>query len=382
MLHAVSAALAVSMAANGWGAGHGVIRQMAVRSLPEWQRQMLGDALEAFTHDYLSLQDKFAGGNRPDLTPYCTVPDCKLSLHDIQPPGVTLTAVQWYLTRVKEKLAAGETDEAAKYLGVLCHWFEDPGSPTMHCVCGVTDEYRLRELIPPPPDKRRWHYLYGYSGIGDNGHYELPDADIHPKLLGRTIPEAAFHMQQLHRRIAGNARAGLVPILYDEMYGDGAEAARVRGRLIIANTRAIADIIYTALCLAAGRFDNVDTSHLDAVPLTDFISDYQGGGTGFPYKWVPFLEDASFDAKRNVLPIQLPGDGGPVEFERGIGMGAPFALSYTFGPGEVVSSFTATVGLHSAAGKGGGVEFIVKVNGETAANAGPIVAGAPGVTIE
>lgn len=382
MISAVSAMLAVSMAANGWGAGHDVIRQMAVDALPNWQRELLGDAVGPFTKDYLKIQDQFAGGNRPDLAVYCTVPDCPLSLHDIQPVGPTLTGVTWYLTRVGEEIAAGNTDEAAKYLGVLCHWFEDPGSPTMHCVRGVIDEWQLRELIPPPPDKRRYHYLYGYSGIGDTGRYDIPEAVITPKLLGRTIPEAAFHLQQRHLRTARIARAGVVPIVTDEMYGDGAEAARVRGRLIIANTRTIADLIFTALSLAAERFDDADIAHLDATPLTDLISDYTGGSAGAPYKWVPFLEDASFDAKRNVLPVQLPGDDGVVEYERGIGMGAPFALVYSFGPGEAVESFSANVGLHPAAGEGGSVKFIVRVNGDVVAEVGPIAAGAPGQVID
>ncbi len=383
MISALSAMLAVSMAANGWGAGHDVIRQMAVDSLPEWQRELLGDAVGPFTKDYLKIQDQFAGGNRPDLAVYCTVPDCALSLHDIQPVGPTLTGVTWYLTRVSEEIAAGDTDEAAKYLGVLCHWFEDPGSPTMHCVRGVIDEWQLRELIPPPPDKRRYHYLYGYSGIGDTGRYEIPEAEITPALLGRTIPEAAFHLQQCHLRTARTARAGVVPIVSDEMYGDGAEAARVRGRLIIANTRTIADLIYTALCLASGRFDDADTAHLDATPLTDFISDYAGGSAGAPYKWVPFLEDASFDAKRNMLPIQLPGaDGEAMTFERGIGMGAPFTLAYSFGPGEAVARFCANVGLHPAAGDRGSVKFIVKINGAVVVEAGPITSGSPGEAID
>lgn len=381
MMSAMSAMLAVSMAANGWGTGHSVIRQTAINWLPEWQQEMLGDAATSLATKYTSLQDAHAGGKRPDLDPYCVVPDCKLSLHDVCPIPDGTTAMAWYLQRTAEEIQAGNTDEAAKYLGVLCHWMEDPSSASMHCVRGIIDEYRLRELIPPPADKRKYHYLYAYSGISDIGKYDLPDEDYEPRLLGRTFNEAAQHIYQAQRHNAKMACASVVGIALSEMHGDGSEAAKLRSHLVFESSKTTADVLFTALSLAAGRYDEADIAELDAVPLTDLISDYQGGAAGAPYKWVPFLEDASFDAGRNVLPVQLPGDDGVVEYERGVGMGAPFTLVYMLAPGGVFSSFTSTVGLHPAAGEGGSVKFIVRANGVVVAEAGPIAAGAPGQVI-
>ncbi len=374
-MHAVSLALTVSMATCGWGGAHGVMRQLALQSLPDWQQELLGEAGTRLCGDYLSLQDQHAGGQRPDLDPYCVVPGVALSLHDVNPVPATTGGMRFYLGHTRDAVQEGEMDEAARYLGVLCHWLEDPSSPTMHCVEGFIDEARLRELIPPPDDLRGRHYLYGYAGIGDNGRYEMPAEFAHtPVLLGRTIDEAAFHLQRRQRLNARMARQSLVPLVWDEMHGDGAEAARIRGELMAAQTRTTADAIFTALCLASDRVEG-DTTHLDAVPLTDFASDYHGGSTTMPYRWVPFLIDAAFDQQRNVVPLELAGPHGPVQFERGIGMGVPFGLDWSFGPAGVMSRLSATVGLSPHSVEGASATFAVLVNGEEAVCVGPLAAG-------
>ncbi len=195
-----------------------------------------------------------------------------------------------------------------------------------------------------------------------------------PVLLGRTIDEAAFHLQRRQRLNARMARQSLVPLVWDEMHGDGAEAARIRGELMAAQTRTTADAIFTALCLASDRVEG-DTTHLDAVPLTDFVSDYHGGSTTMPYRWVPFLIDAAFDQQRNVVPLELAGPHGPVQFERGIGMGVPFGLDWSFGPAGVMSRLSATVGLSPHSVEGASATFAVLVNGEEAVCVGPLAAG-------
>ena len=381
-MYAVSLALTLSMATCGWGGAHGVMRRLAVQSLPDWQQELLGEAGARLCTEYTSLQDQHAGGRRPDLDAYCVVPGVALSLHDVNAVPATIEGMRFYLTRVRESVQVGEIDEAARYLGVLCHWLEDPSSPTMHCVEGFIDEARLRELIPPPDDMRGRHYLYGYAGIGDNGRYEMPAGFAHtPVLLGRAIDEAALHLQRRQRLNSRMARRSLVPLVWDEMHGDGAQAARIRGELMAAQTRTTADAIFSALCLATDRLEG-DTTHLDAAPLTDFVSNYRGGSTTMPYRWVPFLIDAAFDQQRNVVPLALPGADGTMQFARGIGMGVPFALDWDFGPAGVMSRLTATVGLSPQSVQGASAVLAVLVNGEEAACVGPLVAGEPGREID
>lgn len=380
-MHGISIALTLSMATHGWGGGHEVIRERAISCLPAWQQELLGEFDEALIHDCAALQDQHAGGRRPDLDAYCVPEDANVSLHDVNPVAASTVAMRWYLRRISESLAADNMTDVVRYLGVLCHWVEDTGSMSLHCTERFIDEASLRELLPPPSEKRTRHYLYAANGISDTGRYDdLPETEEYtPTLLGRTVEEAALHIQRRQRLQARAARQAIIPFVMDEMHGDGATAAKLRGKLVSNATRTSADIIFTALCLATDRIES-DTSHLDSVPLTDFVSDYRGGKSSPPWRWVPFLVDACFDReRRNVVDLQVPGGQ---TFERGIGMGAPFALAWTFGPAGVYSRFTATIGLHPESAEGTRAVFSVLANGEEIAVSEQLAAGDPGRTLE
>jgi len=361
----------------GWSGGHVAIRSRAVQYLPRWQRELLNPVVERLCREYASLQDQQAAGNRPDLDPYCIVPDAELSLHDINDVADSAIGMQWYLSQICKHIRAQQLDEAAKFLGVFCHWIEDPGAPGFHCIEGIVNEYGLRELLPPPEDKRKHHYLYGYMGLVAQDEYNLPQKPYTPQLLGSTIAQAALHLFQQQRQLAHRARASVIPVLQSELYGDGAAADAERTLLAQDNAQLIADLMYTALCLATDRVDPAEVTALHQVDLTTFLPNYSGGSTDMPYKWVPFLVGQSFDQERKLLLLQLPGPEGVEAFESGIGMGTPFALTYAFAPGGVYSRFSAKVGLHPAAGETGSVRFVVRINDQVAATVGPIGAGEP-----
>ena len=381
-MHGISIALTLSMAAHGWGGGHTVIRERAITCLPEWQQELLGDVAPTLCRDYAALQDQHAGGTRPDLDAYCKPEGATVSLHDVNAVPASTIAFRWYLQRIRECVQAGDIDEAAHFLGVLCHWVEDTGSMSLHCTEGFINEPSLRELIPPPDDKRGRHYLYAASGISDTGRYDMPETEDHtPVLLGRTSEEAALHIQRRQRLQARAARQIVVPFVMDEMHGDGSLSAKLRGQLVSNASRTSADIIYTALCLATGRVEG-DTPQLDEVPLTDFVSDYRGGKSSPPWRWTPFVLDACYDQQRHVVPLEVPGADGPVRFERGVGMGAPFALKWTFGPAGVYTRVTATVGLLPASAEGTEAAFALLANGEEIACTEPISVGDAAQTLE
>ncbi len=380
-MHAVSIALTLTMAATGWSGGHNVIRERAITGLPAWQQELLGDAADALCNDYSALQDQ-SSNEHIDLATYCRPEGANVSLHDVNAVQQSTIAFRWYLERIGAAVRAGEMDEAARYLGVLCHWIEDVGSMSVHCTEGFVDETSLRELIPPPGDERKHHYLYAASGISDTGRYDMPATEEHtPVLLGRTVKEAALHIQRRQRLQARATRQVIVPFVMDEAHGDGSVAAKLRGRLVSNASRTSADIIYTALCLATERIEG-DSAHLDEVPLTDFVSDYRGGTSSTPWRWTPFVLDACYDQQRNVAPLELPTAEGTVQFERGVGMGVPFALKWTLGPAGVYARVVTTVGLHPASAEGTQATFVLLANGEEIARTEPVAAGAPCVILD
>jgi hypothetical protein len=367
--------------AEAWGKGHRLIRLWAVSRLHDWQREWIGqEHLDRLCREYTSLQDQHAGGRAPELDPYCLVPGVRLSLHDVNPAEASFQAKRWYLERIIESLREGETDEAMKFLGVLCHWNEDPGCPSAHC--SPITEQQLKVLIPPPADKQNLNYLYGYGGIADVGNYEIPEEEYRPRLLGASIEEAAARIYQHQRLLERRAAARIVPLVQDMMYGDGTKADQQRAEAALENARHVADVIHTALCLAADRIDADEADTWSRQPLTDWLPEFTGGRVGHPYYVTPFLVNQAMDADRKLHPLLLPGPDGERPIEHGYGMGAPFTLNFTLAPAGVFERFTCRVGLHPNASEGGEVAFAVLANGEELYRTQPIRSGDPPATID
>ncbi len=349
----------LSTEAFAWGRGHRLIRLWAVARLPQWQRDLLGaQALDRLCKDYTSLQDKHAGGNAPELDPYCIVPGVRLSLHDVNPAEPSARATRWYLDQITERLSAEQVDEAMKYLGVLCHWNEDPGCPSAHS--SPVSEVQLKLLLPPPADKARFNYLYGAGGIMDTGEYQIANVPYQPQLLGQTPAEAVLRICQRQRLLQRQAATHIIPIVQDMMHGDGSKADEHRAAAALTNARHTADVIYTVLCLSTGRIEQV--AQVDGQLLSEWMPEFKGGMIPHPYYVTPFLVNQAMDARRQLHPLRFDdGDQVPAS---GFGMGTPFSLNYVLAPGNVFNEFEATVGLHSTAGPKGAVSFAVVANGE------------------
>lgn len=343
-----------------WGQGHRLIREWAVQRLPEWQRKAIGE--EHFRNlcvNYKSLQDQHAGGRAPELDRYCKVPGARLSLHDVNGPEVSAKAALWYLDQIVGRIREGDLDEAMKFLGVLCHWHEDPGCPSAHS--SPINEAQLKILVPPPKEKARYNYLYGAGGIADVGRYQLPDEDYHPRLLGRSREGIALRLCQHQRLLERNAAAHIVPLVQDMMHGDGSKAAQHRASAAHYNAKHIADLIHTVLSLAYQRFDG---SQGETQKLTDWLPDPIRKRSGHPYYVTGYLVDQAMDAKRNLHGLRFAIDPFGSSSPSGFGTGAPFSIDYTLAPGNVFARFTCRVGIHEAAGNDGAVAFSVVANGK------------------
>ncbi len=368
--------------ACAWGRGHSLIREWAAERLPQWQRDALGQAaLTELAGECTALQDTHAGGQSPHLDRYCVPPGARLSLHDVAPPEAAAAAIQWYIHQVGSHLRAGRKAEAMRYLGVLCHWNEDPGCPGAHN--SPVTETVLRQILPPPPEKENLNYLFGYGGIADAGSYSLAPEAYRPRLLGASLPEAAARIHQHHRRLARRTSAYVVPLVQAVLRDDGAAADAARAAAALLTARHSADVLYTALCLATGRVDAGEAEAGARQPLTEWLSEFTGGPlVGHPYYVVPFLVNQGMDASRRLHPLRFAGDGTAADVAFGFGMGTPFALEYTLAPGGVFDRFTCRAGLHALAGAQGKVTFLVRVNGQPAFTSPPLPAGAPPIAVD
>lgn len=374
ILLAVSALLMSDIALQeslGWGKGHKLIRRWAVSRLPAWQHDLLSDEeWKRFVNDYSSLQDQHAGGKAPQLDRYCHPPQ-RVSLHDVGPIETSVPNIEWYLQQFLDHCKRGETDEALKFLGVLCHWNEDPGSLSAHS--SPVNEATLRMLLPPPPELANKNYLYGYGGISDAGSYTIPPVEYQPRLLGTSVPEAASRIYQHQKQLKAFASSQIVPLIQAVRMGDAEAADSVRQRAAARNARHIADLLFTAFSLREQRFNQQAESSLMSQPLTEWLPESQTGMVPRPYYVTPFLVNQAMDADRGLHPLQLlSSDPKRSAVEHGFGTGAPVTITYKIAPGRVFDRFTARAGLHPTAGEGAAVRFVLKINGEEAAHS-PLV---------
>lgn len=371
--------LLIAQPALAWSGGHKWIRHWAVQRLPEWQSEYFGEKnLTALAADYTSLQDFHAGRRRPDLDRYCKVPGAHVSLHDVNAPGPTLAAVQYYLERICGLLRAGKHDEAMKFAGVLCHWCEDPGSLSAHS--SPVGEATLRRLIPPPAEFQGMHYLFGDGWIGLEKNVGLDDTRYTPTLLGSTIPQAASRITHLQRLLQRHAEGLLVRAILARVDGDEERFDAAVGKALSYNARFIADILFTIGCLAEKRTDPKAVEQLSRQPLTQWLPD-RAESTSRPYNRIGFLVDQSMDARRGLHRLQLPGPDGPVQVAFGLGMGAPAKLHYTLATAGVYDEFVARVGVHPKAGPKGKIVFAISANGAEVARTRPIASGQPPVHV-
>lgn len=350
-----------------WGRGHDLIRAWALAHLPAWQKEKLTEKYWAgLGKTYNKLQDQHAGGKAPHLDKYCIPPGPRLSLHDVNSAAVSIPAMQWYLEQTMTRLASPEkfpeegdsTDEAMKFLGVLCHWHEDPGSPSAHS--SPVTEAALRILLPPTADKVNLNYTYGYGGISNVGTFSIPETDYQPRLLGSSIPEVALRLYQHQRLLEQNAAAGIIPIVQSIQYGDGSLAEKTRSRLALRNAEHITDLLYTVFCLAYDRLDEQETAGWNEQLLSEWIPDHPGGRTSHPYYVTPFLKDQALDAQRKLHPLQI----GKTGYNLGFGAGTPARISYTMTSGECYEQIVCDVGLHPTAGTSGKIVFQILIDGQ------------------
>ena len=359
-----------------WSSGHRWIRQWAVERLPQWQVDHIGpNHLQALATKYAYLQDAHAGGKRSDLDRYCVVPGQRLSLHDVNDAAATLAGMTWYVQQTIKHLRAGQQDEAMKYLGVLCHWCEDPGSLSAHS--SPVSEATLRVLLPPPASFANRNYLYGAGWIGLERNVGLHDTSYQPRIIGRDVTETATRLTHLQRSLMQRNAGLIVPAIIGRMENDMARFDKAVGDALSYNARLVADIIYTVISLATQRVDPREVAYLNTQPLTDWISDYRGGGTSHPYYVVPFIKNQAMDAERRLHPLKLMTGDRERAVSYGLGMGTPFKLTYTLANNGCYDRIVVDVGLHPTAGPEAGIIFAIMIDSQEVARSTIIRTGQP-----
>lgn len=364
-------ALCCPVLAFGWGQPHLAITRAALQTLPEWQKTLLGNELQALGDRHCMIPDNVytdkqnaryaAMASRPGEV-YLQV----LHLPTVQPD--CLEVMTHFMNQAVTALREDRLGDAVRYMGTTCHQIEDYGSPS-HTVPG-DNMFTLLQQFLPPTEVMKDRLMHGPI---ENGDFTVSIAGYRPRLLGSTVNEAAWRlMHRVHEGIL-NARSTTIPILQALYADDVAGVTKHQLRAATVDAQVVADAMHTILCLGAQRLDDevVKTLQQTAIdtflpmeaeklyyPQTEFFSSPYWG---HPRSGVILAEGS------RAQPLKLRLDPEVREFARGISAGMGKTLTFLL-PTGVFSRFTVLAGLHPDLGARGRVEFAILGDGKPLAS--------------
>ncbi len=375
----------LSPAAFAWGPPHEHISRVAMERLPEWQREFVKAEIDAFCKDYCYYPDKFF---TPEAKPYVMKDPADVKAINHIPASRTQneTVFRHYFPRAMEAFAKGQTSGGMKYLGCVTHFLEDSSSPG-HLPFGET---RV-DPLGPPLQQQGW--LMDLLEVSDETRNEWVHlridhcpftveelrksvGDYRPVLLGETVEELVFHLGERHQQMNLRSARQLIPMI---LALDRKDDPAFKAHGLTAATggaKLVADVLYTALCIARNRFDERAPAQVNLSAFTP--------ATWTAFNWTDrnhqgrFIRNASgaWHAKegepkelgRHPLKLRLP-DGTTREFKTGFGVG--HRSEYTFLlPKNVFRAFTVWAGNDAVIGSRGTNTFDILLDGKVAASTG------------
>jgi hypothetical protein len=355
---------------------HLAITKAAIKVLPAWQQDILGDQ-----------RAKLSGG-------YCLIPDQvytdkenrKFAMMDSRPGEIyllnlhlpaqqpqNLETLRYFMDKAVGALKASKTGDAARFMGTICHMLEDYGSPA-HTVPGDNMFTMLQQFLPPP-EQMKGKLLHGPI---EDGEPDVVIAGYRPRLLGVTVNEAAWRLLHRAHEAIINARSTTIPIIQGLYAADAKAVVSGQMKAAMMDAKVVADAFYTILCLGAEKFDAGERELLRTVGIGAFFpleavnlyfpqSEFFGAPNWGHARSGVVLEGGT---KEVPLKLRIEKDGGMVEkvFADGISAGMGKSLTYHV-PVGVYQRFTVLAGLHPELGAKGRVAFTIKGDNKQLASA-------------
>ena len=163
------------------------------------------------------------------------------------------------MNHLVRELRAGNMDEAICRAGVLGHFVQEPFTPG-HALKNSL----FHDLFPDPNPNRNIKLHTGFDSAG--GDYPPP----RPKLLGRTVPEAANNLFCEMYKGLKKGYQYVEPVVRSMYKGEPKTAQQAilmdQSRLA---AQATVSAWHTAFCIAFDRFDETEYKTLDGFSLTE-----------------------------------------------------------------------------------------------------------------
>lgn len=262
-------------------AGHALLGLRAAEGLPDWEIEKLEttsmspDAIgRAYMPPIRTTREKLAAYclildwvYQKEFEHYARMPNGRWVPHSpLKGAGgsFSFTAntelLATLMNHLIQELRAGNWDEAICRAGVLGHFVQEPFTPG-HAISNSL----FHKLFPDPNPNRNIKLHSGFDSAG--GDYPSP----RPKLLGRTVPEAANRLFCEMFKGLEKGYQYIEPVIQSMYRGD---PKIVQQAILMDQSRLAAQATvsawHTAFCIAFDRFDEDEcAAQEDGIPLTE-----------------------------------------------------------------------------------------------------------------
>ncbi|MDD4870180.1 MAG: NPCBM/NEW2 domain-containing protein [Kiritimatiellae bacterium] len=382
-------AVLVPTCSKGWGGPHSAITEAALRTLPDWQKELLGDEFSKLGSRYCSIPDEVFKDKQ--IAKYAMMDSRPgvvylVSLHLPASQQENYEQLRYFMDKTVNAFKSSQVGDAARYAGTLAHMLEDWGCPA-HSVPGDNMFTLFKQYLPPPSSHQ--HALL--HGPVENGSFTISVDNYCPRQLGNSVDEAAFRLLQRAHEAIINARGQVIPIIQGLYAGDTNAVCTAQQKAATLDATIVADALYTVICLGAQRPDPKAQTALQRFDISSQISlestnlfRPQAAFFGRPYWGYPqsgvILRDGT-NAVPLVLRVEKTNGVEKKQFASGIGTGTRSSLTYLVPP-NVYQRFEALVGLHAELGTKGNVVFEVSGNGKSLARIGPVTGDMPAKRVD
>lgn len=352
---------------------HKAITACAIKNIPNWANRFwvkelpdlcgiysmysdLYKKAKAKRLDPLALPDFILEQQPPyeELKRYCIIDGIE-ALHAIAKDRKTLVSfVNTYLDFLIRSIDDKKSEKAAKYVGVFSHFLGDVSSPAHAYETDFNNELFL--LFNQEQNKKYFFPLFHATvETGDIPvdpyKYDIPTLKISlkhkPGLMGLTIEEAVFNIVESIYKINELTRYEAIPIAEAFITSNRKKVRQIMKEGITKAAEILTDYIYTAFCIAHKRFKDEEKRQLSKIYVEELY---------------PLKKTASHPVYRGFFtknfslggydgfgwpktPIKLLTSKGIRVFKRGLGMGAPYEITYSL-PQGVYKKFSSIIGVH------------------------------------
>ena len=276
------------------------------------------------------------------------------------------TGFDYYLTASVRSLKEGRARDASGFMNWLCHVLQDQAS-FIHSLQGPggLQPFFFKEFFGPPPGRS---HQTATDFLGE----ECPEVTLKgytPRLLGTTVPEAAFHLYHRYRQVNRHTRRLLIPLIQSGYAEDAVKHEQIRESIALEVSRLLADLFHTVYCLSGERFSADQTAPLDTVDMTELFPVEYPNHASSPYRFSPVVKGAclSNGEPPERVPLRLnlhrSDQKDPVTFDHGLGTGAHYKSVISYGiPTDVYGRVELAVGLHEPLGRRGHVSVSISLD--------------------